>query len=67
MKDPLPYLRFGKKTDLNRQPQNRLPRERFVETAYWNPLVVTGKDGKARVTFKAPDCACRTIASRPEA
>ena len=29
-------------------------RERFVETAYWNPLVVTGKDGKARVTFKAP-------------
>ena len=30
------------------------PRERFVETAYWNPSVVTGKDGKARVTFKAP-------------
>jgi len=29
-------------------------RERFVETAYWNPLVVTGKDGKTRVTFKAP-------------
>jgi tetratricopeptide (TPR) repeat protein len=29
-------------------------RERFVETAYWNPGVVTGKDGKARVTFKAP-------------
>ena len=32
----------------------RPPRERFAETAYWNPLVVTGKDGKARVTFKAP-------------
>ena len=31
-----------------------VPRERFVETAYWNPSVVTGKDGKARVTFKAP-------------
>jgi len=30
------------------------PRERFVETAYWNPAVVTGKDGKARVTFRAP-------------
>jgi tetratricopeptide (TPR) repeat protein len=30
------------------------PRERFVETAYWNPSVVTGPDGKARVTFKAP-------------
>ena len=29
-------------------------RERFVETAYWNPSVVTGHDGKARVTFKAP-------------
>ena len=29
-------------------------RERFVETAYWNPRVVTGKDGKARVSFKAP-------------
>ena len=30
------------------------PRERFVETAYWNPAVVTGIDGKARVKFKAP-------------
>src|SRR5262249_10953904 len=29
-------------------------RERFAETAYWNPMVVTGKDGKARVSFKAP-------------
>jgi len=29
-------------------------RERFVETAYWNPHVVTDKAGKARVTFKAP-------------
>jgi alpha-2-macroglobulin len=30
------------------------PREQYVETAYWNPSVVTGKDGKARVTFRAP-------------
>ncbi|MDB5352628.1 MAG: large extracellular alpha-helical protein, partial [Planctomycetota bacterium] len=30
------------------------PRERFVETAYWNPAVVTGKDGKATVKFTAP-------------
>ena len=30
------------------------PRQQFVETAYWNPAVVTGKDGKARVTFQAP-------------
>ena len=29
-------------------------RERFVESAYWNPAVVTGKDGKARIGFKAP-------------
>ena len=30
------------------------PRQRFVETAYWNPSVVTGTDGKALVTFRAP-------------
>ena len=30
------------------------PRERFVETAYWNPSVVTGKDGRATVKFRAP-------------
>jgi alpha-2-macroglobulin len=30
------------------------PRERFSETAYWNPSVVTDKEGKARITFKAP-------------
>jgi len=29
-------------------------RQRFVETAYWNPSVVTGKDGKAKLTFPAP-------------
>jgi TolA-binding protein len=34
--------------------QQGRPRERFVETAYWNPSVVTGKDGKARLTFRAP-------------
>src|SRR5262249_15753774 len=30
------------------------PRERFVETAYWNPSVVTDKEGKARVKLRAP-------------
>ena len=25
-----------------------------METAYWNPAVVTDKEGKARITFKAP-------------
>ena len=29
-------------------------RQRFAETAYWNPSVVTGTDGKATVKFKAP-------------
>jgi tetratricopeptide (TPR) repeat protein len=37
-------------------PNARLsPRERHVETAYWNPAVVTDKDGKARITVKAPN------------
>ena len=31
------------------------PREQYVETAYWNPAVVTDKAGKARITFKAPN------------
>jgi uncharacterized protein YfaS (alpha-2-macroglobulin family)/TolA-binding protein len=30
------------------------PRQQFVETAFWNPSVVTDKDGKAVVKFKAP-------------
>ena len=30
------------------------PRDRFVETAYWNPSVVTGKDGKATIKFRSP-------------
>ena len=30
------------------------PRPMRTETAYWNPRVVTGKDGKAKVVFKAP-------------
>ena len=29
-------------------------RGQFTETAYWNPSVVTGKDGKAKLTFRAP-------------
>jgi tetratricopeptide (TPR) repeat protein len=30
------------------------PRQRFVETAYWNPSLVTDPQGKARVTLNAP-------------
>jgi len=30
-------------------------RSKFVPTAYWNPSVKTGSDGKASVSFKLPD------------
>lgn len=30
-------------------------RRKFVGTAYWNPCVVAGEDGHARVSFKLPD------------
>ncbi|WZP00456.1 MG2 domain-containing protein [Isosphaeraceae bacterium EP7] len=30
------------------------PRQQFVETAYWNPAVVTDAKGKATLTIKAP-------------
>jgi uncharacterized protein YfaS (alpha-2-macroglobulin family) len=30
-------------------------RNRFMATAYWNPALVTGADGTAKVTFTAPD------------
>jgi TolA-binding protein len=44
---------FGAKAKRANRP-GAPPRQAFVETAYWNPSVVTGKDGKARVTFRAP-------------
>lgn len=30
------------------------PRQQFVETAYWNPAVKTGPDGKGSILLKAP-------------
>jgi uncharacterized protein YfaS (alpha-2-macroglobulin family) len=30
-------------------------RSRFMATAFWAPALVTGEDGRAEVTFKAPD------------
>ncbi len=32
-----------------------LVRTRFADTAFWDPVVRTGKDGKARVTVQLPD------------
>jgi alpha-2-macroglobulin len=46
--------RWGKTVNDLPAEQKVEPRERLTETAYWNPLVVTGKEGKARITFKAP-------------
>ena len=40
--------------DADRKQDAEDNRERFVETAYWNPSVVTGADGKATVRVKAP-------------
>ena len=34
-------------------------RSNFVPTAYWNPSVKTGSDGKASVAFKLPDSLTR--------
>ena len=31
------------------------PREFFPETGYWNPSIVTGRDGKAKLKLAAPD------------
>jgi tetratricopeptide (TPR) repeat protein len=40
---------------MGREPASGAVRQRFVETAYWNPSIVTGADGKAKITFKAPE------------
>ena len=47
-------MRSGMAVDIRTWLPTHEPRQHFAETAYWNPLVVTGKDGKARITFKAP-------------
>ena len=36
-----------------------MTREQYVETAYWNPSIVTGEDGTVRVTVKAPTALSR--------
>ena len=36
-----------------------MSREQYVETAYWNPSIVTGEDGTARVTVEAPSALSR--------
>ena len=41
--------------DMARGGMELLPGMSSAETAYWNPLVVTDKNGKATVTFRLPD------------
>jgi len=47
--------RFKESSDRRRKLMAASPRQSFVETAYWNPSVVTGADGKATLKFKAPE------------
>ena len=41
--------------DADKSPASIKVRRRFPDTAYWNPTVVTGPDGRARVSFAMPD------------
>jgi tetratricopeptide (TPR) repeat protein len=41
--------------DLAKQGLHILPGMGSSETGYWNPVVVTGEDGKAKVTFRLPN------------
>ncbi len=47
---PLARLEALNKTDLQ-----ILPTMGTAETGYWNPVIVTDKDGKAQVTFRLPE------------
>jgi TolA-binding protein len=46
------------KESASRRPPSR-PRQSFTETAYWNPNVVTGPDGKATIKVHAPTALSR--------
>jgi hypothetical protein len=41
--------------DANKEPASVKVRKRFPDTAYWNPTVITGADGRAQVSFLMPD------------
>ena len=44
-------------------PPGKAIREFFPETGYWNPAVVTDKDGRAKVRIDAPDSITRWVLS----
>jgi len=43
------------KPDLSLLARNIRVRKRFLDTAFWNPSVRTGSDGKAQISFRMPD------------
>ena len=51
---PRPHGRGRREAGEKSAPRDGPAREAFVETAYWNPSVVTDANGRARVTFRAP-------------
>lgn len=41
--------------DANKEPVSIKVRKQFPDTAYWNPRLITGDDGKGRISFAMPD------------
>ncbi len=41
--------------ELNKAGLQMLPAMGAAETGYWNPVIVTGQDGKAKITFRLPE------------
>ena len=41
--------------DADKSPVTMRVRKRFPDTAYWNPRVVTGADGRGQISFLMPD------------
>jgi uncharacterized protein YfaS (alpha-2-macroglobulin family) len=58
------WTKIAKRTDPNESDEGEggdsgessgKPRSKFLATAFWAPALVTGSDGSAEVSFKAPD------------
>lgn len=48
-------LPMARLEQLNKEGLEMLPGMGTAETGYWNPIIVTNKDGKAEVTFRLPE------------
>lgn len=49
------YFKPGTKGGGGGEPTSADARQNFKDTAYWNPTILTDKDGKAQVKFTLPD------------